>query len=248
MTSIDAILNVHRERPDVLTASLRCAAVIGDHARAAGVDVRFTVIMDTPGETQTSLVESRLGQLGLNTRALEVESRDLGQARNHGISVTDRPYVAFLDGDDLWSHDWLSGALDVVRGPAGNPSANEVVVNAEYNVVFDERHVIEVSRNVDARRPIDTAMYGVANFSTSQVVAQRELVLRHPFPSRSPSDAFGHEDWEWSRLIAADGAVRHTAAGTVHFIRREANSGSLMQTLGMRLPRPNGLLMGDEKG
>ena len=237
MIGVDCILNVHRERSDVLRASLRSLLAVIDGARQQDVRARLTVVLDRAGPEQTALAETAITHLqsAQAGELLEVDFGDLGQARNEGVRSTERPLVAFFDADDLWSSDWVAAGAMLLDESSGG---SQVVVNSDFNVVFDERRIIEVSRNLDSSRPLASAVYAVANFSTSQLMTSRELVNRIPFPSRSDDEVFGFEDWEWSRLVADEGVRRRVAPGTVHFVRRESRSSSLMRTLGARLPRP----------
>lgn len=241
MISVDCILNVHRERPDVLRASLRSLADVLEEAHRSGVAARLTVMLDCADAVQSGLVKAFFDSLPSDRRGnlLESDLGDVGEARNTAIRHTDRPVVAFFDADDLWSRDWVATGVALLGELTGGP---EVVVNSNFNVVFDEHHIIEFSRNMDCAEPLHSAMYAVANFSTSQVIASRRLFELIPFPTRPADQAFGFEDWEWSRLIADEGAVRRTAPGTVHFIRRESAATSLMRTLGARLPRPTNMI------
>lgn len=241
MIGVDCILNVHRERPDVLRASLRCLTAVMNEASYRGVATRLTVVLDRATAGQVALVETSLASLRTDQRGelLETDLGDLGEARNAAISQTDRPLVAFFDADDLWSREWVAAGAELLDRSS---SASALVVNSDFNVVFDERKVIEVSRNLDSPHSLPSAMYAVANFSTSQIITSRALLEDVPFPSRSDDKVFGFEDWEWSRLVSDEGVRRRSARGTVHFVRRESGSASLMRKLGARLPRPTHLL------
>ncbi len=245
MTSIECVMNVHRERPEVLTASLRSLSSTAIEALGAGLDVRLTVALDNATSVQRDIIDRSLARLPFPSRVLVVDCGDPGTARNIAVAESDRPLIAFFDGDDLWSRNWLTRAaqeLERVNDP------DLCVMNAAFNVVFDERKVLEVSRNLHANGPIDPATYAVANFSTSQIVASRVLLTRCQFPQHFDGVGFGHEDWEWSRLAAAEGAIRRTAPRTVHFIRREAATMSRMRQIGTRFPRPVHRLVDLEPG
>ncbi len=44
-----------------------------------------------------------------------VDYGDLGSSRNYGASQAKGKYIAFLDGDDLWSENWLVEAFKFLR-------------------------------------------------------------------------------------------------------------------------------------
>ena len=49
----------------------------------------------------------------------EVSYADQGKVRNHAVGLVSAGHVAFLDGDDLWSENWL---VDAYRMCAGMPT------------------------------------------------------------------------------------------------------------------------------
>lgn len=234
--SVNCILNVHREEPAVLVPSARCLTRVVRIALEAGLDARITAVLDDASDLQREALSSTMKDSGVPLTLLEVSHRDLGLARNAGVNAAQADFVAFFDADDLWSQSWLVNAWKTFVGESS--SATHVVVNAEYNVVFDSSAIVEISRNLDSDRPIAPHLYAVSNFSTSQIFTAHSTATAVPFPSRSSIPGFGHEDWEWSKILASQGALRLTASGTCHMIRRLSGHSSYSRQMNGWLPRP----------
>ncbi|MGA9828801.1 MAG: glycosyltransferase family A protein [Rhodanobacteraceae bacterium] len=63
------------------------------------------VIVVDDGSTDDT--PARLASFGARIRYAQIPHAGAGAARNHGISMADKPLVAFLDSDDVWMPDKL---------------------------------------------------------------------------------------------------------------------------------------------
>lgn len=241
MKRVNCVFNVHREDPLILVPSARCLASVVGAAREAQLDARISLVLDCASENQKSALDETIGSSRIPFSVIEVEYGDAGLARNAGTRALESDFVSFFDADDLWARSWLIEAFDSWTRIAD--SAPHVIVNSEFNVVFAGSHIIEVSRNLASATPLEPNAYALSNYSTSQIFTSRQTVLDIPFPSKSGTDGFGHEDWEWSKLLSSNGGRRSTADGTWHMIRRELGAQSLSGSMNGWLPRPLRLLL-----
>ena len=143
---------------------------------------------------------------------------DPGLARNKAVEAASGDYVGFLDGDDLWSGNWL---VEAHRLCASEP--NFVVAHSEANVVFGE--VRHMWWHVDSRGPaFDPAIMQTSNYWDAMSFGARAIYRKFPFVANNLKLGFGHEDWHWNCVTLAAGIDHRPAIGTVHFKRRRRDS------------------------
>ncbi|WP_051975420.1 glycosyltransferase [Cupriavidus necator] len=180
-------------------------------ASDASIKVELLVVADRANQETVSYLE-RCKWLPAGTRILHTQHGDPGLARNEGIQAACGEYVAILDGDDLYSQDWLLEALRLNRS---NPS---FVVHPEYNIYFGAKRWI--SRHPDQRDAgFRSWQLLTENAWTALSFARREIFLTQPYAPTPASAGFGYEDWHWNCDAIAAGLVHVVAPGTAHFIR-----------------------------
>jgi succinoglycan biosynthesis protein ExoM len=67
---------------------------------------------DTP--TAQALVESVAAEIGLPLRYIHCPARNISLARNACLDASDAPLIAFIDDDEVATHEWLVGLLAVM--------------------------------------------------------------------------------------------------------------------------------------
>jgi glycosyltransferase involved in cell wall biosynthesis len=229
MSEICAILNLHNE--GVLAhSSLRSVLAARDAAAAEGIAVEILVAADCPDVATRAYLETAMA---LGARTLELGVDDLGLARNGAVAASPSRYVAFLDGDDLWTANWL---VDAYR--AASRESREVVWHPEANLYFGAEGETRWSLHIDmdAAPPDCWTRLALRNLWTSPTFARRDTVLRLPYRRTKLGEGLGYEDWCWNCETIAHGIVHKTVPGTAHLIREK--QGSLM-----RRHRDSGVLM-----
>jgi glycosyltransferase involved in cell wall biosynthesis len=212
---ITAVVNGHAEGvlagPTIVSFE-RAIAV----ARESGLAVEGLIVLDRP-DAATLL---QFKDVGSRHRVLITDHGDPGPARNSAVDAAKGQYVAFLDGDDLWSEDWLAEAHRVC---AQNPQTT--VAHSEVDVIFGRERVM--FWHVDSLDPTfeaDFLRYG--NYWDAMSFAARSIFRKFPFADNDLRRGFGHEDWHWNCVTLAAGIHHRPVAGTVHFKRRRAGSQS----------------------
>jgi glycosyltransferase involved in cell wall biosynthesis len=229
MSEICAILNLHNE--GVLAhSSLRSMLAATDAAAEEGIAVEILVAADCPNVATCAYLETAMA---LGARTLELGVDDLGLARNGAVAASQSRYVAFLDGDDLWTANWL---VEAYR--AASRESREVVWHPEANLYFGAEGETRWSLHIDMdAAPLDCwTRLALRNLWTSPTFARRETVLRLPYRRSKLREGLGYEDWCWNCETIAHGIVHKTVPGTAHLIREKR--GSLM-----RRHRDSGVLM-----
>jgi glycosyltransferase involved in cell wall biosynthesis len=212
---ITAVLNAHAEGvlagPTIVSFE-RAIAV----ARQSGLTVEGLIVMDRP-DAGTRL---QFEDAGARHRLLFTDHGDPGPARNSAVKAAKGRFVAFLDGDDLWSEDWLASAHQLC---AADPQVT--VAHSEVDVIFGRERAM--FWHVDSRDPtFDADFLRYGNYWDAMSFAARSIFRRFPFVANDLSLGFGHEDWHWNCVTLAAGIHHRPVAGTVHFKRRRTGSQS----------------------
>jgi glycosyltransferase involved in cell wall biosynthesis len=134
---ISCILNVHRER-EVLLPTLRSVARMLKHTWARGVATELLIICDDSDQHTRRIIERFIlpDGRGEHIQVVDVSYKDLAMARNFGAQRARGEFVGFLDGDDLYSENWLTAAAEyLTRAPN-----EKTVVHPELNIYFGREH------------------------------------------------------------------------------------------------------------
>ena len=233
MPEIAIVLNAHREGWYLHTALASVAAAAGHAAEQSGLAVSVHVVLDRPDDITREIAAS---SPSLAADVIEVDFGDLALSRAAGIDRADAPYVALMDGDDLWGDEWLCRAHQAAVAHGGeaiwHPDIN-LMFGADPNVLFV--HPDSEDDSFDSFDLIDH------NHWTSLSFGPREVYLRYPFHPLHLARGRGFEDWSWNCRTLAAGVPHKVVPQTVHFVRRRPGSLSkLSESLGI-LPEPTDL-------
>lgn len=176
-------------------------------------ECELIAVADRPSEATVSVLTHYADRL---QRIIEVEVVDLGLARNAGVAAAQGELILFLDGDDLWSGNWVGAAWSTHCA-----SSRAVILHPEYAVCFGAR--LELLVHSDWRdSDFDARGLAVRNRWISLCGVRREILLEYPIPPADLERRFGFEDWSWYAQLVARGMRHVTVPGTVHFIRLKA--------------------------
>lgn len=213
MSDVSAILTAHAEGP-LAAISFRSLLDATELARRQGLDVEVLVVLDNP-DPATLEVFADAEQHG--GRVLQVSHADQGLVRNHAVEVARGDFVAFLDGDDLWSENWLVEAHRMCTTDPGR-----VIAHPEVNWFFGQSPWIYFLP--DQTSGFDPSLMRVANPWDALCMAPAVAYATVPFSERAIADGYAFEDWHWSLETFAAGYVHRVAPGTIHFKRRREGS------------------------
>jgi glycosyltransferase involved in cell wall biosynthesis len=232
MTTITAVLNVHREG-NLARGSLLSIANARKVAEAAGVTVEVVAVADCSDQLTLDVLADAPG-----VRVVETSVDDLGLARNVGVAEATGQYVAFLDGDDLWGPRWLLGAFE-----AAMVESRSVVWHPEASLYFGPKHSPHWLVHPDQETiEGDWVLLGIRNHWTSLSLALRETYLAIPYRRTKLEVGFGLEDWSWNSEVVAHGYLHKPVPGTVHLVRVRTTSLLRRTTAAKALMTPSTLL------
>ncbi|MEZ0578846.1 glycosyltransferase [Nocardioides sp. MH1] len=231
MADVAAIITGHAEGV-MAGLSFRSLLDAVEVARAGGLEVDVLVVLDNPTEATRAVfaeAESR------GATVAEVSYADQGKVRNSAVELSTADNVAFLDGDDLWSENWLAEAHRLcVTEPAA-------IAHPELNWFFGgQQNLYFLPDQTDPA--FDPALLRIANPWDALCMAPRRAYLEHPFTARAVSEGYAYEDWHWNLETFAAGFVHRVVPGTIHFKRRREGSQYVQARASSVLTRPSDLL------
>lgn len=223
---ITAVLNVHSEGilsgPSFISFEQAIEA-----ARSAGLEVEGLIVLDRPDDATRWQFEDK----GTKFSIIVTDEGDPGLARNSAVAAAKGQFVGFLDGDDLWSQNWLWLAH---RLCAAEPDLT--VAHSEFNVVFGGEQTMWW--HIDSRDPaFDPDFLRYNNCWDALSFAARAIYEAHPFAATDRRRGFGHEDWHWNCLTLGAGIDHRPVRETVHFKRRRKNSQLALNDAALSIPR-----------
>jgi len=149
---------------------------------------------------------------------VETDFADQGAVRNLAAEISSGEFLAFIDGDDLWSENWLIEGVRYLQHAPKN-----VIAHPEFCRFFSG--VQSVFVNIDQEDPafrMDFLRH--ANYWDAMCMARRSTHLEHPYCTRRIRDGFAFEDWHWNCETIAGGHIHKVVADTMHLKRRRATS------------------------
>lgn len=220
MADITLAITLHAETT-VAIPSIRSAEACIHAAEAAGHTVERLMAFDTP----TDECRDYFARTDLSSRwdISEFAFRDQGRTRNAIAERAHGRWLAFLDGDDLFSENWLVEAAQCLQ--QAEQVGEKIIVHPELNIVFDaaDFSLVKISQDDLLFSPY---YFCVENYYDALCAAPTKVWREHAYPLRAIADGFAYEDWQWNIETMAAG-WRHVAArDTIIFKRRRDASQS----------------------
>lgn len=225
--AVSAILTAHREglMAGPAAQSLKVAVA---QAVAQGISCEILVVLDRADSlTRRVLQEAFQDQ----ARFIETDTGDPGQARNAAITAAQGMFSCFLDGDDLWSENWITAAY------AAAQLRPDAVHHSAFNLVFGTHRM--TFWHIDSESSeCDQTYLDWGNYWDAMCFAKTQIFRDFPMRANDLARGFGHEDWHWNVVTITAGVAHKPVPNTIHFKRARAGSqmGKINDLGGMRWP------------
>lgn len=181
-------------------------------AHNAGLIVDALVATYAPDRNTSAWLAERWPYRSVNTAKL-----CLGTARNFALEKTNGRTVAFLDGGDLWSRNFLVEAAsqnqrskrNVVWRPATSIGfADDYFDSSRYSV-----------RLIPDSADLPPSSILVVNPYPSTFFARREILKAIPFPVEDQARGWNEVDWWWNANLLGHDVELRTVPETLHYFR-----------------------------
>lgn len=216
---ISAVITFHRER-ELVTATLHAVERMRCYAEARGLRVELVMTLDG-GDGQTEAAILAHPALRDGDVLHHVNLLDLSLCRNYAIAHARGEFVAILDGDDLFSENWLVEAVhDIVQhGPSTITHPQWMIAFGTWNAYWEQLD------QTDPRFLPETLMS--FNHWNACTIARRDVFAVCPYVvARVGKSGFGFEDWHWNCETIARSYIHRVVPHTFRLERRKAE-GSL---------------------
>lgn len=218
---ISAVITFHRER-ELVVPTLHAIERMRRFAEARDLQVEWVMTLDGDDAATESAIVSHPA-LRKDDQLHKVNFRDLSSCRNHAVGLARGEFVATLDGDDLFSENWLHAAVSHIRehGPATITHPKWMIAFGDWNAYWEQLD------QTDPRFLPETLVS--FNHWNACSLARREAFDTCPYvPARVGENGFGFEDWHWNCETIARGYVHRVVPHTFRLERRKSE-GSLNQ-------------------
>ena len=189
-----------------------------ERARAAGHSVQTVIALDNASDATTEYFQRPEFDAWEHWVTHE---GDPGRVRNALMPRTEGRHIAFLDGDDLFSSNWLADGLATLK--AAEEQDRRVIAHPELNVIFDGG--TQLNQNIDQDSPLFTPHFlYVRNCYDTLCLAPRESHLELPYAGRDMANGLSREDWQFAVETMARGWKHIVVPDTIIFKRRRDSS------------------------
>lgn len=205
-----------------LYRTLRSVALMRSLAQAEGVRCLIQINLDNPNQI-TKDIANQFTEDNEHCRVYDNSFGDLSASRNFLIQNTDSKYTLFVDGDDLFTENFISVAYRSAE-KYGMPC----VVSAEDIVKFDtsiDPLVFRVESTVD-NPGIKSALFEM-NLFISQNLVTTEIYKKCLYEPNKGN--YGYEDWHWNTKVIHAGYEFLVAKETIFFYRQKPADKSLLK-------------------
>ena len=141
-------------------------------------------------------------------------SGDPGAVRNAAVAAATGEYVALLDGDSLWSENWLAAAHALCATEPGR-----LIAHPEIHWFYEQGRELYFPPDQD-EPGFDPAVLRFGNCWDAQAMAAASVYRDVPFPEVGEQAAPGQLDWDWSAATLAAGYRHRVVPATINFRRR----------------------------
>jgi hypothetical protein len=175
-----SVILIGHDQDVLIHGSIVSAERAAERARARGLSVELILLLRDP---TPALARWSADRIGTSWRVLTSSAQDHGVAHNEAIAASRGRHIAWIDGWDLWSENWIEAAvLAAERAPAVAVWHPEAVVRFGQNFFSTQGYALlwqpdGAAGEIDYAALLDEDPYPTGPF------AARSLFDEIPFPT-----------------------------------------------------------------
>lgn len=176
-----------------------------------GINYEIIAHIDN-GDAKTKKYVDELGKKFV-IQVYENSFGEPSQSRNYAVSKANGKYVCLMDGDDLFSENWLIDAYRIQE-----ESKEDVILHPEYNLTFgldEQPRLWRMKDSFDLNTDI-LILFG-RNRWCSGTFLKRSIAKKNPY--KKTTGCYGFEDWHYNCETRYKGIKHNVVPDSILFYR-----------------------------
>ena len=180
---------------------------------------------DLTAKTVAAIKEDRRTHGGFNLvdsiDVIKTNYGEPGSARNDGVASAEGEIVLLMDGDDLVGRSFVAHGFQEMLGEEAGRGKNGLACHPEYLYYFGEKSVVWKQPTWETYLENYAALLHT-NLWDVTMIADRSMLLEHPYLPSSLSSGSGYEDWEWCLYTSAKGIEHRVIPKSIAYKRAKS--------------------------
>lgn len=214
------IVTAHKEAELIFPTFKSALEAVENLQNKFDVSVAYYIYLDNTDSFTREAAEDLAFKYDLTI--LTGKNGDPGMARLDAIQRVDADYIALLDGDDLWSDNWLRLCYEKIESSAFT-SDSKFVLHPEYNLIFGAHNLLVRQGDVNGKW-FDKDFLRITNYWDALCFAPRRIFIDTPYRKNNVNAGFAHEDYLWMCETLIKGVEHLILKDAVHFKRRRSGT------------------------
>ncbi len=219
LRGIQVIVTAHKEGV-LLYQTIKSAelAIKEAYSMHPTIEISKMIYLDNPDKL-TLKIGNDIAKF-LDWNVIVGDNKDPGQSRMKASEHSSFAHIALLDGDDLWSYNWLSNSIRVLED---YNFSNKIILHPEYNYIFEGANLL-VRQGDPTSSSFDLEYFRFGNYWDALSIFDKSIFEICPYIKNNSEIGLGHEDFTWSQLTSLSNFEHQLVKGTIHFKRKRAES------------------------
>ncbi len=227
MFTLSIVLNLHREGDLAAKTIDNLKNILAEPHKWETVEV--IAVLDNPDALTKKIVQEHSP---LFSKVEEVNYRDLGDSRNHGVDASTNEFIVFADGDDYCSHNMLQALYTMFYTHYSSDKLSQLYLDE----ILEKDHIVVVPKYYIEFPVLVQAHYYDSNDTIiknnrfthcyiSRISTHKSLLTKNRIRKNTPP--YGYEDWDLNNRLLNLGVKYKTAQFKIYY-RKGYNDDSLL--------------------
>lgn len=219
-TDISINITSHREGY-LIYRTLRAVTECIDNLLAydKNVSIEVNISLDNCDDLTHEVVKSYNFKNIKNKNIYLVSYGDLAESRNNLARQSNGKYISFMDGDDLFSSNYLRESYLL----AEKDNNVKTIYSVDYIIIFGDQDCIAKRPNVSEGKLSSLDMFTSDNPVNSCIFAHNDVFRDELYEPVVRGSGYGFEDWHFHTKLYMKGYTFRVVPDTILFYRRDYN-------------------------